>query len=198
MSARRLRVNPSPTLVNPDKLVYAMRELLFFTLFATAFLACTDKEATLRGRLAALDKEFGGAAVTDTSKAQEFIVTAEQLASIVEKSDTNQSVELLLKAAGLAKTVGSFDKSLALYKTVTERFSQHPQASTAFFMVGFVYANDLRELEKGKAAYELFLEKYPNDPMAESARGEIRNLGRPADEIIKDFMQNNPDSTLVN
>lgn len=172
-----------------------MRKLLFFTLFGFALTACTDKAAALRERLSALDAEFGGAGVTDKKKADEFIATAEQLASVVEKSNPDEYVEVLLKAAGLAKTIEQPQKAIELYSKITEKMPQHPKAPTAFFMIGFVYANDLRDLEKGKAAYELFLQKFPDDEMAESARGELRNLGKTPEEVLKEMLQNNPDSS---
>lgn len=172
-----------------------MRKLLFLTIFSTTLLACTDKPGTLRGRLAALDKEFGGAAVTDKKKAEEFIITAEQLASLVEKSNPDEYVDVLLKAGGLARTIEEPRKAIELYSKVIEKMPQHPKAATAFFMTGFVYANDLQELDKARAAYETFLNKFPNDEMAESARAELKNLGKSPEEILKELLQNNPDSS---
>lgn len=172
-----------------------MRKLLFLTIISTTLFACTDKADTLRGRLTALDKEFGGAEVTDKKKAEEFIITAEQLASLVEKSSPDEYVEILLKAGGLARTIEAPQKAIELYSKVTEKMPQHPKAATAFFMIGFVYANDLEELDKARAAYELFLEKFPNDEMAESARAELKNLGKSPEEILKELLQNSPDSS---
>ncbi len=172
-----------------------MRKLLFFTLFATAFFACTDKAGTLQGRIAALEKEFNSTDLPDEKKANEFIIAAEQLAALVEKSDSSRYVELLLKAAGLAKTMDQPQKALELYSKITEKMPQHSKAPTAFFMLGFVYANDLKDMEKAKAAYELFLQKFPNDELAESARMELKNLGKSEEEIIKEFIQNSADSS---
>ena len=172
-----------------------MKQLLWLFLLGIGLIACTDKASTLRQRLTTLDKEFGGADVTDKKKAEEFIVTAEQLAGLVQKSSPDEYVDLLLKAAGLAKTVETYDKSLALYTKITETAPDHRKAPTAFFMIGYVYANDLKDLDKGKAAFELFLQKFPNDQMAEAARGELKNLGKSPEEVLKELLQNNPDSS---
>ena len=172
-----------------------MRKLFVLTILGIALFACTDKAGTLRGKLDALDKEFGGANVTDKKKAEEFIVAAGQLASLVEKSNPDEYVDVLLKAGGLARTIEAPQQAIELYSKITEKMPEHPKAPTAFFMIGFVYANDLKDLEKGKAAYELFLEKFPNDDMAESARGELKNLGKSPEEVLKELLQNNPDSS---
>lgn len=175
-----------------------MRKLLFFTLFATLFFACTDKEATLRGRLAALDKEFGSANVTDKKKAEEFIVAAEQLAGLVKEKDPNQYADLLLQAAGLAKTVENPQKAIELYSKLADGMPQHPKAPTALFMLGFVYENDLGDLAKAKEIYESFLQKYPNDAdFADDAQTALKMLGKSPEEIIKEFEQQNRDSVQV-
>ena len=175
-----------------------MRKLLFFTLFGSTFFACTDKVGTLQGRLAALDKEMGGANVTDTKKAEEFIITAEQLAGLVKEKDPNRYVDLLLKAAGLAKTIENPQKAVELYSKLAEGMPQHPKAPTALFMLGFVYENDLGDLAKAKSVYESFLQKYPNDAdFADDAQTALKMLGKSPEEIIREFEQQNRDSSLI-
>ncbi|HRI61101.1 MAG TPA: tetratricopeptide repeat protein [Saprospiraceae bacterium] len=173
-----------------------MRKLLLCTLCATAFLACTDKAGTLRGRLDALDKEFSGADVTDKKKAEEFIVTAEQLAALIKEKDPDQYADLILKAAGLAKTIENPHKAVELYTQLAEGMPNHPKAPTALFMLGFVYENDLGDLAKARSVYESFLQKYPDDPgFADDAKFSLENLGVPPDSLAKKFEQMNKDSS---
>ena len=172
-----------------------MRKLLLFQLLLLLFQACSDDAASLRLRLETLDKEFGGAYVVDPKKAQEFISTAEKLALLVQKSNPDEYVDLMLKTAGLAKSIESYDKSLELYTKLTETTPGHSKVSIAFFMIGYIYANHLKDLEKGKAGLELFLQKYPNDGMANSAREEIKNLGKTPEQIMDEIRRNNPDSS---
>lgn len=172
-----------------------MRKLLLFHLLLLLFHACSDDAASLRSRLETLDKEFGGANVVDQKKAEEFIATAEKLAPLVQKSNPDEYVDLMLKTAGLAKSIELYDKSLELYTKLTETAPAHPKVPTAFFMIGYIYANDLKNLEKGKAGFELFLQKYPNDGMANAAREEIKNLGKTPEQILEEIRRNNPDSS---
>ncbi len=138
--------------------------------------------------LTSLDKAMGGAAVTDKSKADEFIKTSEELAALVEKSNPDQYVDVLLKAAGLAKTVDQPQKAIDLYARIANGLPQHKKAPTALFMIGFVEENDLNDLVKAKATYELFLLKYPNDPdFADDAQNAIKLLGISPEDIIKGF-----------
>lgn len=171
-----------------------MRKLLFFALFLTTFFACTDKESTLRNRVAALEKEFSGADFPDEKKAGEYIASAEELAGLVKEKNPNECADLLLKAAGLAKTIDNPQKSIELYSKLADGMPEHKKAPTAFFMLAYVYANDLKDLDKARAAYEVFLQKFPNDELAESARTELKNLGKSEEEILEEIKKNNPDS----
>jgi tetratricopeptide (TPR) repeat protein len=164
-----------------------MKKLFTLVLLSILFQAC-DPVVKLQQKLTDLDKAMGGANVTDKSKAAEFIKTSEELATLVEKKNPDQYVDVLLKAAGLAKTVENPQKAIELYSKISEGLPQHKKAPTALFMIGFVQENDLVDLVKAKATYELFLQRYPNDTdFADDAQNAIKMLGISPDEIIKGF-----------
>lgn len=166
-----------------------MNKIATFLLFALLWQSCQkDSSRGLQDKLAKLDQEMGGAAVNDRAKAVEFIQVSEQLAEKVRSTNTDQYVDVLLKAAGLAKTIGQAGKALELYSRIAEGLPDHKKAPTALFMVGFVQENDLGDLEKAKATYEAFLAKYPNDPdFADDAHNALTHLGKPPEELIREF-----------
>jgi hypothetical protein len=41
------------------------------------------------------------------------------------------------------------------------------------------------KFDEATKSYKLFLEKYPNDPLAVSAKEELDNMGIPPEEILK-------------
>ncbi|HND88294.1 MAG TPA: tetratricopeptide repeat protein [Saprospiraceae bacterium] len=167
-----------------------MRNLIAIALLGFLFFAChTDQTAALDKHLTELSASMGAAAATDRGKAEDFIKSSEALADLVQKSDPNRYGELLLKAAGVAKTIEQYDRAIGIYAKILAQAPQHPKAATAQFMTGFIYANDLRQLDKAKAAYETFLQQYPKDELAESARMELANLGKSPEELIKQFEQ---------
>jgi tetratricopeptide (TPR) repeat protein len=147
--------------------------------------------------LAKLEKELASARglVTDKAKAAEFIKISEEYAEMVRSSNPNKNVDLLLKAAGLAKSVDDPHKAIELYTNVAEKMPQHPKAPMALFMTGFIYENDLNDTAKAKQIYEHFLQQYPNDPdFADDATSALKLLGKPLDEVIKGFEQQNQGS----
>lgn len=124
--------------------------------------------------------------VVDKAAASQFIEIAEGYAALTDSPD--KYANLLMKAAGLAKTAGEFNKALQLYYKLSNRLPDHPKSKTALFMQAFIYENDLQDMEKAKKAYEFFLEKYPNDPdYADDAQIALKTLGKSPEEMIKSF-----------
>ncbi len=176
-----------------------MRKHFIFALFTLVFFNCktdpSQKMAELDQRLITLDQEIGGAKVMDKEKAAVFIQTSEELAAMVQSTNPDKYVSLLIKAAGLAKTIEDPKKAIELYAKVSNGLPRHPKAPTALFMEGFVYENDLGDLKKAKEIYESFLERYPNDPdFADDAQNSLKMLGKSPEEIVREFekMQQKP------
>ncbi len=170
-----------------------MKKLFTFALLGLLFTSCqSDPIAAHQKKLLELDKAMGGATVTDKTKAAEFIQISEELAGMLEKSNQDQYVDVLLKAAGLAKTVENPQKAIELYTKIADGLPQHKKAPTALFMIGFVQENDLGDIAKAKTTYEAFLQKYPNDPdFADDAQNAIKMLGKSPADIIKEFEAQN-------
>lgn len=141
--------------------------------------------------LSRLDKAMGGADVDSKEDAGPFIEIAEAYSTLLQTSNPDKYVDLLMQAAGLAKTTGNPNKSLQLYYNVAEKMPMHPKAPTALFMMGFIYENDLKDLDQAKKTYEQFLKTYPDDPdYADDAQNALKFLGKSPEEIIRQFEKN--------
>lgn len=176
---------------------HTMKNLFILLLPVLLLPACKqDPVVALQEKLVKLDKAMGGANVNDKTKADEFIKTSEELAALLEKSQPDQYADVLLKAAGLAKTIENPQKAIELYTKVAEGMPQHKKAPTALFMIGFVQENDLNDLNKAKSTYETFLQRYPNDPdFTDDAQNALKMLGKSPDEIIREFEKQGQEST---
>ena len=85
----------------------------------------------------------------------------------------------------------AYARAIKAYAEFQQKYPDDKKAPQALFMIGFIQANELGQLEEAKATYNKFLELYPNSEMVESAKAEIENLGLSPDEILKKKMQNN-------
>jgi len=93
--------------------------------------------------------------------------------------------EFLFDAAEIAKLLKTYSKSLGLYDWLIEKYPNYTKTPSALFIKAFTLENELGQEDEAKAAYELFLEKYPNDDFADDAKFSLENIGKSPDEVLK-------------
>ncbi len=93
----------------------------------------------------------------------------------------------LFDAAKVAGYLGDFSRSIDLYQTVYEQFPDFEKAAQAIFMLGFVYDNDLKDFDKARTYYELYLKKYPEGAFAEQVQFLLENLGKSPEELLQEL-----------
>jgi tetratricopeptide (TPR) repeat protein len=76
-----------------------------------------------------------------------------------------------------------FDKAVATYERIVEKFPQSKYQAQSLFMVGYIYANHIKNFDKAKEHYGKFLEKYPEHELTASVQWEMQNLGKDISEI---------------
>jgi outer membrane protein assembly factor BamD (BamD/ComL family) len=90
--------------------------------------------------------------------------------------------EMFAQANQLQKE-GKYQESINAYQKLISVYPESKFAPQSQFMVGFIYANEFKDLDKAKAAYEKFLEKYPDHEMAKDAKWELDHLGKDINDI---------------
>ncbi|MCX7835192.1 MAG: tetratricopeptide repeat protein [bacterium] len=89
-------------------------------------------------------------------------------------------------------------QAIAKYEELISKFPKGKYAAKSQFMVGFLYANELKDYSKAKSAYENFLKNYSTEVdsgMVASAKWELKYLGKDINEIeeLKNLVP--PDTT---
>jgi outer membrane protein assembly factor BamD (BamD/ComL family) len=83
------------------------------------------------------------------------------------------------------------------FKIILEKYPEGETTAQSTFMLGFINANSLENLEEAKKYYTLFIEKYPKHDLADDAQYELNNLGQDINDlpIFKDLQPGELDST---
>ncbi|NOX67010.1 MAG: tetratricopeptide repeat protein [Chlorobi bacterium] len=87
----------------------------------------------------------------------------------------------------------SLKKAIQSYRMFYSKYKDDPKAPQTLFMIGFIQANDLGELDSARVTYTKFVELYPDNEIAASARTELENLGLSPDEILAKKIQTKPE-----
>lgn len=123
----------------------------------------------------------------DVGAAQDFIQSAKVYAVLLP--DNPKTPELLFQAGDVAGAIRDYEQSLALFERINEEYPDFEKGSQVMFMRAFTLDAELRRFDEAKLLYEAFLDKYPNDELAESAKFSLANLGKSEEEIIQEFLK---------
>lgn len=75
--------------------------------------------------------------------------------------------------------------AINLFKNVSDKYPQSNIAPKSLFMSGFILANDLHDYKTATSVFNLFLQKYPDNELAISAKEEIDNMGLSPEEVMQ-------------
>ncbi|MCF8259320.1 MAG: tetratricopeptide repeat protein [Melioribacteraceae bacterium] len=78
----------------------------------------------------------------------------------------------------------SLQKAIEYYQKVYSDYTKSPEAPNALFMVGFIQANELKQLDAARETYNTFLESFPDSELADDAQAELDNLGLEPEQIL--------------
>ena len=78
---------------------------------------------------------------------------------------------------------GKYEEAIEVYGKLIEKYSDSTYGPQAQFMIGFIYANELENLDQAKEAYEKFLKIFPDHEMAKDASWELEHLGQDINDI---------------
>ena len=104
-----------------------------------------------------------------------------------EKEDklTTSEVELFAKAQELQKDK-KHSEAVEIYRQICARYPTTKQGANSQFMIGYTYANDIKDFEQARIELQRFLDTYStiaDEGLVEGAKFELENLGKDIDEI---------------
>jgi tetratricopeptide (TPR) repeat protein len=108
------------------------------------------------------------------------------------------AADYIFKAADVAMTTNRSNQAITLYQRIREEYPNYRKVPEALFLEAYVYENYLGRLDKAKALYEEFLEKYPDNDFADDAEISLKYLGKSPEELIELFQQAAQQDSLMN
>lgn len=124
----------------------------------------------------------------DRKKANELSYLYEKWAH--ENAQHAEASAHLLKAADLSMNLNNPRRSIGIYDQILKNYPDSKQASSALFLMAFVYDDQLKDYVNAGKYYTEFLAKYPESPFANDAAASLKNLGKTPEELVKEFELN--------
>lgn len=79
----------------------------------------------------------------------------------------------------LAQTSTDSHRRLKVYNEIVEKFPESDYAPQALFMMGFVYAEELKDQYNADQVFSRVVKEYPGTDIAKSAKWMLQNMGKP-------------------
>ena len=110
--------------------------------------------------------------------------------------DTN-SANFLFKEADFYRYLHQPKKSVEIYAGIYNNYPQYFKRPYALFMQGFIYENEIHNLDSAKLKYETFLRDFPKHPIAKDVAITLSNLGKSPEQMMKEFEERQQADSLA-
>jgi len=178
-----------------------MKKLLYLFLL-TGFIGCggevkegdMSKSERLEVILDLENKAYGDVEKFDTTTALALVNNYVKFAS--ENPDDELAPEYLFKAGELCMAMHKPELAIQYLDDIIGNYPEFDKSPHCMFLKGFIYEDQLHDLEKARESYEAFIKQYPDHDMTDAAKFSIKNLGKSPEQLIREFEKKN-DSTQV-
>ncbi len=162
-----------------------MKKTITATCIALALSACAFSAKKKAEAISALEQSISESAkknMADTTKVKELLADYDYYISHYP-TDSLTPV-YLMRSADFDRAIGLTDKAIGNYHRVYMEFPKYPKANMGLFLEGFTYENEKHDLEKARASYNLYLQKYPDSKMARDVKFLLDHLGMTPEQIM--------------
>ncbi len=94
-----------------------------------------------------------------------------------------QRDDILQKLAWSYHNRKEFQRSVDTYQRLLTDLPQSSHAAQSQFMVGYIYANEIKDLDRARQAYEAFQKNYPQHDLSDDVAFELAHLGKDINEL---------------
>ncbi len=168
-----------------------MRSNIFFFVVATFMMLflvyCAPKKPSTSELIATLEKELFDESAPSADKEKLLKLVDTYVLFAENHPGDTLSADYLFKAADIAMNIGYPQRSIELLSMIQQQYPEFDQIPETYFLMGFVYENNLNDLEKASELYRLFIEKFPNHELADDAAIMLEYLGKTPEELIREF-----------
>jgi len=173
------------------------RVLVYLTLFVSLSAACGEAkkqdEMSRDDRLTVINelenKVFGEHGDFDAAKMLALVNNYGKFAN--ENPDDDLTPGYLFKAGDISMGLEKATLAIEFFDRLIENYPEFEKVAYCYFLRAFVFENNLNDLVSAKAAYILFIEKYPDHEMTDGAKFSLKNLGKSPEELIREFERQN-------
>ncbi|HOV11392.1 MAG TPA: tetratricopeptide repeat protein [Bacteroidales bacterium] len=160
--------------------------LLFSLLIGVLLIGCGQSKEKMLSDITEKEKPFfSNPPVTDTVKINEMVALYTRFAD--KFSNDSLAPVYLYRAASLQMNSGKNEEAIASLEKIIKDHSDFSKLPETYFLKAFIYDNNIKNLKKAREAYLDFIQKFPDNELADDAQISINNLGKTPEQIINEI-----------
>jgi len=177
-----------------------MRTRLFlFAILIMAFYSCNKQMKKDAETIKTAEAKLSGNSV----KFENFVNDGKKLVALyvdfARKYPSAPDAPIdLYKAGNMSVNIQNYPEALCYFDTLCLKYPKCDKVPMAIFQKAFINENYLHNLPEAEKLYKKFIADYPAHEMTPSAKASLKNLGKPVEELIKEFEKNNTKDSLKN
>ena len=152
---------------------------------------CSPSRDKVAGEIQQMEQSLFSPESASFNKQKADSLLSMYVSFIREHPKDSLSPVYLFKAANIAMNSEDGPRALNLFDQYLKDYPDQPKASLCLFFKAFIYENLIRNLDKARETYLIFIEKYPNDDFANDAKLAVMNLGKSPEALIREFEERN-------
>jgi outer membrane protein assembly factor BamD (BamD/ComL family) len=162
-------------------------QIIGIFLFALLFSSCKPSPDKMMKQIAQSEKELyaAGNAIPDKAKIKEMLDLYIKFADTYSKD--SMTPVYLYKAANLSMNSNQNENAIILLDRIIKDYSNYSRLPETYFLKAFIYDNNIKNINKAREAYTVFLQKFPKSDLADDATISLDNLGKTPEQIINEF-----------
>jgi outer membrane protein assembly factor BamD (BamD/ComL family) len=153
-------------------------------------VSCGNNE---KNKLAKNIKVMEDTLFSETHPAIDMTMTTKLVDTYIEYADKYPNDSLapvyLFKAGDIAMNLLDPNKAIQIFDRILTEYPTYEKTPHCLFLKGFIYENELKNLEMARQIYQEFLAKYPTNEFADDVKISLDNLGKSPEELIKEFQE---------
>ena len=164
-----------------------LKSLIYSLLASMIVLSCSSPQAKKKEAIKTLEDELFADEnkMIDRDKASELVKVYVSFAD--EFPNDKDTPDYLFKAGDMSMNLSMPQNAIQVFDRILKDYPDFEKAPQCLFLKGYVYENEIGDLNAAKKIYQDFIAKYPNDEFADDAAVSIKNLGKSPEELIKEF-----------
>lgn len=165
-----------------------MKQILPAILFIATLYACSPKSEWNANGIVRMEESIFQKAkrgIIDSAEISKLLLAYETFAD-KHPNDPNTPA-FLYKAADFYRYMHRPLKSIQLYDRIYQNYPKFDKHPYTLFLQGFIFENELANLEAAKSKYNEFLKAFPNHTIAKDVQLSLRNLGKTPEQLIEEF-----------